>query len=299
MLCAHRSCDYGLYAHARGRPKFASVFEKRIPTGYPGGSAPCAPYQDNPAFVALDYHVPTGSSGIGELPGGNFMVTLGLWDALTGRGTTYSQGATTFHELGHNLNLWHGGVPAILGQKKVGLGAPGTATFVEPNCKPNHQSTMSYMFQVHGLATATGAAVLDYSDTLLGNLNEATGLADGKFSVIPKYRPSWFAPANSTLATTLGASAATRLCNGVKFNELDPPSPPTPAMARVWVSSPSTSNPPDWDVPINWNGDGDVSDTGTNLNVNFDGVFGSTQTLGVLNQVNDWANIRLDQIGAG
>ena len=98
--------------------------------------------------------------------------------------------------------------------------------------------------------------------------------------------------------TTLGVPAATRLCNGVKFNELDPPSPPAPAMARVWVSSPSTLNPPDWDVPINWNGDGDVSDTGTNLNVNFDGVFGSTQTLGVLNQVNDWANIRLDQIGA-
>ena len=162
------------------------MFEKWAPNRIPGWQRPLAPYQDNPAFVALDYHVPTGSGGVGDLPGGNFMVTLGLWDALTGVGTVYSQAATTFHELGHNLNLWHGGLPAIFGQKKVGIEAPGSATLVEPQCKPNHQSTMSYMFQVHGLATATGAAVLDYSDTLLGNLNEAD-LDDGKFSVIPKY----------------------------------------------------------------------------------------------------------------
>ena len=154
---------YGLYAHARGTPKLLPCLKDGIPTTYPGGTSSCGPYADNPAWTdplndQRDYFVPTGSSGIGELPGGNFMVTLGLWDALTGRGTTYSQGATTFHELGHNLNLWHGGVPANLGQKIVGAGAPGTATFIEPNCKPNHQTTMSYMFQVHGLATATGAA---------------------------------------------------------------------------------------------------------------------------------------------
>ena len=98
---------------------------------------------------------------------------------------------------------------------------------------------MSYMFQGHGLILPTGDAVIDYSDQLLGNLNEAS-LADDKFDTIPKYRPTWFAPADSTLAmTTLGVPAATRLCNGVKFNELTSP-PAAPGMARVWAPSPST-----------------------------------------------------------
>ena len=71
--------------------------------------------------------------------------------------------------------------------------------------------------------------------------------------------------------TTLGVPAATRLCNGVKLNELTSP-PAAPGMARCGPS-PSTSIPPDWDVVIDWNGD-TVSNTSSNLNVNFDGVFG-------------------------
>jgi Bacterial Ig domain len=289
---------YSLYAHARGRPKAFPCVKNGFPTDYPGVGNSCSPLADNPAFVGneADYHVPSSSSGVGDLPGGNFMVTLGLWDALNGVGTPYNQAATTFHELGHNLNLWHGGLPAILGQKQVGGNAPGSATFVEPQCKPNHQTTMSYMFQGHGLITVTGDAVLDYSDKELGNLNEAS-LADGKFDTIPKYRPTWFAPAGSTLAGSLGVLPATRLCNGVKFQELNPPGSPSPAMARVWAPSPSTSNPADWDVVIDWNGD-TVTNTSPNLNVNFDGIFGGTQTLGALNEVDDWARIRLDQIGA-
>ena len=261
---------YSLYAHARGRPKSFPCLKNGFPTDYPGEGNSCSPLLPNLVFDAIDYHVPTSSSGVGDLPGGNFMVTLGLWDALNGVGTTYNQAATTFHELGHNLNLWHGGLPAIFGQKKVGIEAPGSATLVEPNCKPNFQSTMSYMFQGHGLILPTGDAVIDYSDQLLGNLNEAS-LADDKFNPIPKYRPTWFAPADSILATTtLGVAAATRLCNGVKFTELTSP-PAAPGMARVWAPSPSTSNPQDWDVVIDWNGDTQTN-TSPNLNVNFDGV---------------------------
>ena len=64
----------------------------------------------------------------------------------------------------------------------------------------------------------------------------------------------------------------------MKFNELTSP-PAAPGMARVWAPSLSTSNPPDWDVVIDWNGDFQ-NNTTPNLNVNFDGVFGGTQTLG-------------------
>ena len=70
----------------------------------------------------------------------------------------------------------------------MGIEAPGSATLVEPQCKPNHQTTMSYMFQGHGLILPTGDAVIDYSDQLLGNLNEAS-LADDKFDTIPDIDP--------------------------------------------------------------------------------------------------------------
>ena len=62
---------------------------------------------DNPDFEPLNYHVPTSASGVAELPGGNFMVTLGFWDEFVGR--PFVRASTTFHELGHTLGLFHGG----------------------------------------------------------------------------------------------------------------------------------------------------------------------------------------------
>ena len=53
------------------------------------------------------------------------MVTLGLWDEFVAR--PFVRASTTFHELGHNLNLWHGGQPAIWGNK-----AQNTATSSSP-----------------------------------------------------------------------------------------------------------------------------------------------------------------------
>ena len=96
-----------------------------------------------------------------DLPGGNGMITLGLWDDFIG--TQFVQASTTLHELGHSLNLWHGGLPPAWGNKAL-----GTATSFEPNCKPNYLSSMSYMFQVHGLFDNDGNAHLDYSRTAHG-----------------------------------------------------------------------------------------------------------------------------------
>ena len=39
---------------------------------------------------------------------------------------------------------------------------------MEPNCKPNYQSTMSYLHQLDGLIDADGFARIDYSRTKLG-----------------------------------------------------------------------------------------------------------------------------------
>jgi hypothetical protein len=273
---------YLLYAHARGKPTSSDpcVDANDTPTGAISGMCRESDgLEPNPYF-----HRPTTASGIADLPGGNAMVTLGLWDEFVGQ--PFVRASTTFHEIGHNLNLWHGGNPAVFGDEAL-----GTSTFIEPNCKPNYLSSMSYLFQVHGLYDQDGALQLDFSGTALNSLDETAGLAD--FTLNSPYRPSWFAPAGSGLATDLGATKAKRFCNGAQFDPLAPPA----GMARVHPETYSAG----W--AIDWDGDGSV-DTSAPQNVNFDGNT-ETEPAGTLSAslsgFNDWGpdGIRMDQIIAG
>jgi Bacterial Ig domain len=286
---------YVLYAHAQGRSKSLPCVLNGDPVvnGHPAdydvGGTSCS--TNNPFFQPLDYHVPSSSSGVSDLPGNGALVTLGLWDKVFGTGTTFGQASTTMHELGHNLELSHGGKPPKFGNKKA-----GTVTYVEPNCKPNYFSTMSYLFQVHGLIDVFGNQHLDYSGSAENDIHE-NALADVAYGPTPIYQPTWFAPASSPLATLLNASQATRLCNGLKVSELA--TPPAIAMARVWSPVPSIAL--DWNVAVDWLGDDPANPTGGGItsNANFDGVFDGDQTFSdVLNGWNDWAKIRLTQIGA-
>lgn len=78
-----------------------------------------------------------GSTGLAEQPGNDLLVTLGSGTlntasaAETNRLINYQAG-TVMHELGHNLNLGHGG---------------GDNT----NFKPNYLSVMNYLYQLNGL----------------------------------------------------------------------------------------------------------------------------------------------------
>src|SRR5262249_8877749 len=73
---------------------------------------------------------PRTTSGIGDLPGGGFMVTFGGWRSdlpdVDMRGDVKQQAGTIMHELGHNLNLRHAG------------------WFSAPQCGANYPSVMSY-----------------------------------------------------------------------------------------------------------------------------------------------------------
>jgi hypothetical protein len=80
-----------------------------------------------------------GSSGLGERPGNDTMITLGGWglDANTPYRTNLLinyQAATLMHELGHNLGLRHGGGDDL-------------------NRKPNYVSVMNYLYSPLGLPT--------------------------------------------------------------------------------------------------------------------------------------------------
>jgi len=92
------------------------------------------------------------SSGIAELPGNDFIVSLQtfLGDSDVSK--------TIMHELGHNLNLRHGG-------------------FEDRNQKPNYNSVMNYRYQFGGIdvtCNAVGDGVLDYSIGTRISLNEST-----------------------------------------------------------------------------------------------------------------------------
>jgi len=290
---------YALYAHARARPvsPFPCLAPGTPPTPaeYDATGQCGTPLVDNP-----DYHVPKSISGTADLPGGNLMITLGLWENFVG--TPYVQASTTLHELGHNLDLWHGGLPLIPGSKKL-----NTANYFEPNCKPNYLSSMSYLFQVHGLYQDDGSLHLDYSGVANGtaatppalplpNINE-TSLEDGGIGpgmTTPAYRLAWFVPSLSALATDQSLSAATKFCSG-KFN----PSAIPAAMARVEAETTASS--------IDWNGDNNITASNPTQNVNFDGTFYNEKTFtgGVpiistaMFGYDDWSNLHLNQIGAG
>src|SRR5215203_347767 len=145
----HDFFHYLLYGHARGKAKSDLPC---IVNGQPAGydhTNPNSCTLDNPQF-----HVPTSASGIADLPGNTALITLGLWDDFVG--TEFMQASTTLHEIGHNVNLWHGGPPPVWGTKT-------TPTVVEPNCKPNYLSSMSYLYQAHGLYDLSGNANIDFS----------------------------------------------------------------------------------------------------------------------------------------
>jgi hypothetical protein len=93
------------------------------------------------------------TSGCGEVPGNDFVVTLGSWGKVNnhGVGTTDQQAGTFMHELGHNLGLRHGGGDNI-------------------NCKPNYPSVMNYSRQFGGTPIANRP--LDYSRVELPPLDE-------------------------------------------------------------------------------------------------------------------------------
>jgi hypothetical protein len=122
----------------------------------------------------------TTSSGLAEIGGDEFLVSLGAFSG--GTGTPFDRAGTFMHELGHNLGLRHGG-----GQDESQVG----------QYKPNYPSLMAYRYQLigvrnglvcQGLALATQVAPfteLDYSvgavpDLDETKLNECNGLGLGK-----------------------------------------------------------------------------------------------------------------------
>jgi hypothetical protein len=86
----------------------------------------------------------TGASGSAEILGNDAIISLGNFDR--GIGNLDQQAGTLLHELGHNLNLRHGGD-------------------VDKNCKPLYLSVMNYAYQFEDLVDGRP---LTYASNLVG-----------------------------------------------------------------------------------------------------------------------------------
>ena len=197
------------------------------------------------------------SSGCGETPGNDFIVTMGSWSppstTLTGHtggvGSRSEQAGTFLHELGHNLNLRHGGGdPRPASQVLAELNKP----YVDTNCKTNYVSVMNYVYQ---MPNTVSDRPLNFSTQALltlneGNLDENQGVG---LTVCPgpaptcsiAFGPPVGFPAKPTVKSAVGAISwdldtnATEL--GIKrdLNNMTtsagacPPSAPTSTTADV------------------------------------------------------------------
>jgi len=107
----------------------------------------------------------TGSSGLAEIFGDDFIVTLGSFAGNIG--TPFNRAGTFVHELGHNLGLTHAG---------------SQDENIVTQYKPNYPSVMAYRFQLTGVRrdlhcdkitdTCIPHRYLDYSHGLLPALDE-------------------------------------------------------------------------------------------------------------------------------
>jgi hypothetical protein len=154
------------------------------------------------SFFAHAIYGNSGLSGCAELPGNDFVVSLGGWLNSESNGNYDHQAATFMHELGHNLGLWHGGMadePATVNQ--------AASTY---NCKPNYLSVMNYTFQYDN-AWVNGRP-LDFSrNTLLtldkNHLDETKGIG-GAMGDKTAYGPPFTSQGYTTVKRSVDASGA-------------------------------------------------------------------------------------------
>jgi ELWxxDGT repeat protein len=148
--------------------------------------------------IFADSFASGGASGKSELPGNDFIVTLGsLWRGPFG-GTREQQAGTFMHELGHTLGLRHGG---------------GN----NDQYKPNYFSVMNYFWQIPQPPYAS-SWTLDYSREKLNPVSESavsemTGFG-GNVSKLMPIGPVYDAVAMTTVRPKLVAQGG-----AIKLND--------------------------------------------------------------------------------
>src|SRR5262249_18722922 len=140
------------------------------------------------------FHVPRTNSGMGDVGGGDVLVTTGAFgNNFVGQDPVVA--GTIAHELGHNLERRHAG-----------------DTF-SPNSKPNYVSVMNYVYQF-GVTGPNGPEVAFASQQPGTALIEGS-LKDVVLSPVPLYPIRWYAPAATAfISSGLTLTPVTKHCDG-------------------------------------------------------------------------------------
>ena len=215
-------------------------------------AATSVPNKTTDPFFSISSGVVIAASGVSDVGGADSLISLGLWGA-DGQ-TVPVQSGTLMHELGHTLALTHGGY------FRTQIAGGGYSFSFEPNCKPNFQSVMNYLFQVDLLDGA-----LDYSEQDLSILDESTASTSNPSLLANAIHPTvkWYAP-NQPFG-----SPATSHCDGSPITN-----DPNKNMFRL--EAPASS--------MTWSASQDL---------NYDGM-----TEASLQGYSDWDNLDMRQIGA-
>ncbi|MBL8167513.1 MAG: putative Ig domain-containing protein, partial [Acidobacteria bacterium] len=240
---------------------------------------------------------PPGSSGVAEIAGNDFMVTLDsgfeVWaDSLAAQWGTNSlaeytdiQAGTFMHELGHTLGLLHGGTNNI-------------------HFKPNYLSVMNYSRQVNGGGMTLGVnpmlrrlnRLLDYSRNVAGMnesfLDEFTGINGpaGAWALFNPDRRStpFIVPASGVVDWNRDGFFEHSVA--VDLNNFPQTSGPSPGENHVSLS--------DWSrLVYNFRGSPDFADFQTRTTVIEDGVNSPSETLPELTAA-DYINLGLGSLDA-
>ena len=165
----------------------------------------------------------SGSSGNSEIPGNDFVLSLG---GFPGGGNVVQQESALMHELGHTLNLNHGG------------SAP------TPNCKPNYLSVMNWGMQ---FADDVPGRKLDFSRWTITpglnemSLNEQAGIGPSS----PAAQPTAVGHTNPPTGIWRILPATTNN-SPINYNgytgDTDPPNEPVTSAIHDWNRAGCTDN---------------------------------------------------------
>ncbi|MGH9922768.1 MAG: hypothetical protein ACRD38_08455, partial [Nitrososphaerales archaeon] len=202
------------------------------------------------------------TSGLGEIGGNDFAITLGCFTQNVG--SVDEQAGTFLHELGHNFNLNHGG-----GSLDENIG------------KPNYLSVMNYAFQfTYPVSDATYTRPLDFSRSALPSLDERVGYGLSEALGI--------GPAPQSPVVTLGSSGSALVTTLTSWKSLYGPEAGLPISGAIVTStldSVSTN-------PIDWDRDGIPDEVVTGIAVhNMPSVGASDSTPRLLEGYNDYTGI--------
>lgn len=213
-------------------------------------------------------------SGLGEMKGNDIIVALGCQFGETNadhagtEGTSKEQAGTLMHELGHNLNLDHGG-PA---EKWDGASwVPVSDSIFTKNCKPNYASVMSYSRQLE-----------TYLKTQLANYWAATysdqAMPAFLAGVFPE--PKLYEATIEEYDGVKSSGTSYKIVFGTPDRGLG-----TYKLGNTYVTN---------RVGVDWNGNGPISANGVQQNLdvthlNISGCMGSAGE--TLEGINDWDNL--------